>query len=76
MLLRIAAIKVNVGVLLKTLKKAWLHVTHIHKIHIILSQITLFINVLFRIKSLLRIFFFLIHEIKIYRICYSFKIYF
>lgn len=75
MLLRTAAIKVNVGVLLKTLKKAWLHVTHIHKIHIILSQITLLINVLFRIKSLLRIFF-LIHEIKIYRIRYFFKIYF
>ena len=58
MLLRIAVIKVNVGVLLKALKKAALHMPHIHKIDIILCQNTLLINVLFRIKSLLRVFFF------------------
>lgn len=73
MLLRIAVIKMNVGVLVKMFKKASLHMTHIHKIYIILSQITVLINVLFRIKSLLRIFF-LIREIKIYGISYSFKI--
>lgn len=57
MLLRIAVIKVNVGVLLKTLKKTSLHMTHIHKIDIVLIQIILLINVLFRIKSLCRILF-------------------
>lgn len=69
-------IKVNVGVLLK---KATLHMTQIHEIYIILSQITLLINAQ-TIHCFVRIvrisFLFLFHEIKIYGISCSFKIYF